>query len=179
VIPELRLIAIAHGLTIHREMAVNMERYDREHRRDFSLTTRLMLGNVRAVPTGDYVQAQRMRTRAIDHFRSALARADVIATPTTPFTAPEITKYGLLESEANISQVMETMRFVNPANLTGLPAINMLAGYDGGGLPVGLQLIGRPWDERMLLHLAYAAEAGIPRRRPLMYFDLLPELGEA
>jgi Asp-tRNA(Asn)/Glu-tRNA(Gln) amidotransferase A subunit family amidase len=178
-IPDLRLIAIAHGLTIHREMAANMERYDREHRRDFSLTTRLMLANVRAVPSSDYVQAQRMRTRAMNHFCSALAHTDVIATPTTPFTAPEITKYGALDSEANIGQVMEAMRFVNPANLTGLPAISILAGYDHTGLPVGLQLIGRPWDERMLLRLAYAAEAGIPRRRPLVYFDLLPERGEA
>jgi Asp-tRNA(Asn)/Glu-tRNA(Gln) amidotransferase A subunit family amidase len=179
VIPDLRLIAIAHGLTIHREMAGNMERYDREHRRDFSLTTRLMLANVRAVPPSDYVQAQRMRTRAIDHFRSALTRADVIATPTTPSTAPEITKYGLLDNEANISQIIETMRFVNPANLTGLPAISILAGYDGGGLPVGLQLIGQPWDESTLLRLAYGAESGMPKRKPLVYFDMLPELGEA
>jgi Asp-tRNA(Asn)/Glu-tRNA(Gln) amidotransferase A subunit family amidase len=179
VIPELRLIAIAHGLTIHREMAANMERYDREHRRDFSLTTRLMLANVRAVPSSDYVQAQRMRTRAMDHFRSALTRADVIATPTTPFTAPEITRFGLLDSEANIGQVMETMRFVNPANLTGLPAISIPAGYDHSGLPVGLQLIGRPWDESMLLRFAYAAETGTARERPLVHFDLLPGLGEA
>jgi Asp-tRNA(Asn)/Glu-tRNA(Gln) amidotransferase A subunit family amidase len=179
VIPDLRLIAIAHGLTIHKEMAANMERYDREHRRDFSLMTRLMLANVRAVPASDYVQAQRIRTRAMDHFRSALARADVVATPTTPSTAPEITKYGLLDSEANIGQVMETMRFVNPANLTGLPAISILAGYDGRGLPIGLQLIGRPWDESTLLRLAYAAESDTPKRRPLVYFDLMPELGEA
>ncbi len=67
------------------------------------------------------------------------------------------------------------MRFVNPANLTGLPAISIPSGYDRGGLPVGLQLIGRPWDEGMLLRLAYAAEAGVPRQKPSVYFDLLPE----
>jgi Asp-tRNA(Asn)/Glu-tRNA(Gln) amidotransferase A subunit family amidase len=173
VIPDLRLIAVAHGLTIHTEMAANMERYDREHRRDFSLTTRLMLANVRAIPSSDYVQAQRVRTRAMNHFRSALARADVIATPTTPFTAPEISEYALLDSESNIGRVVETMRFVNPANLTGLPAISIPAGYDRRGLPVGLQLIGRPWDEGTLLRLAYAAEAGVPRQEPPVYFDLL------
>jgi Asp-tRNA(Asn)/Glu-tRNA(Gln) amidotransferase A subunit family amidase len=43
---------------------------------------------------------------------------------------------------------------------------------------MGLQLMGRPWDESMLLRLAYAAESGIPKRRPLVYFDLLPELGD-
>jgi Asp-tRNA(Asn)/Glu-tRNA(Gln) amidotransferase A subunit family amidase len=178
VIPDLRLIAVAHGLTIHREMAANMERYDREHRRDFGLTTRLMLANVRAIPASDYVQAQRIRTRAMGHFRSALARSDVIATPTTPITAPEISNHALLDSESNIGEIVETMRFINPANLTGLPAMSIPAGYDRSGLPVGLQLIGRPWDENTLLRLAYAAEAGMARQRPSVYFDLLPELGE-
>jgi Asp-tRNA(Asn)/Glu-tRNA(Gln) amidotransferase A subunit family amidase len=156
-------------------MAANMERYDREHRRDFSLTTRLMLANVRAIPSSDYVQAQRIRTRAINHFRSALTRADVIATPTTPFTAPEISAHALLGRESNISQVVEAMRFANPANLTGLPAINIPAGYDRGGLPIGLQLIGRPWDESTLLRLARAAETVVPRKKPSIYFDLLTQ----
>ena len=142
VIPDLRLIALAHGLTIHSEMAANMERYDREHRRDFSLTTRLMLANVRAMPSGDYAQAQRIRTRAMDQFRAALTRADVIATPATPLTAP---------------------------------AISLPCGYDSSGLPVGLQLTGRPWDERTMLRLASAAETIVPRQRPTVYFDLLPE----
>jgi Asp-tRNA(Asn)/Glu-tRNA(Gln) amidotransferase A subunit family amidase len=175
VVPDLRLIAVAHAVTIHAEMAANMEPYDREHRRDFSLTTRLMLANVRAIPSSDYVQAQRIRTRAINHFRSALTRADVIATPTAPFSAPEISRHALLGSESNISQVVEVMRFVNPANLTGLPAISIPAGYDRGGLPIGLQLIGRPWDESMLLRLARAAEAGVPRQKPSVYFDLLTQ----
>jgi Asp-tRNA(Asn)/Glu-tRNA(Gln) amidotransferase A subunit family amidase len=170
VIPDLRLIAVAHGLTIHTEMAASMERYDREHRRDFSLTTRLMLANVRATRSTDYVQAQRIRTRAIQHFRSALDRSDVIATPTTPVTAPQFSKHAAAGAESDIAQVIEVMRFVNPANLTGLPAISIPSGYDSRGLPVGLQLIGRPWDESTLLRLAYAAETGVPRQRPPVYF---------
>jgi Asp-tRNA(Asn)/Glu-tRNA(Gln) amidotransferase A subunit family amidase len=174
-IPDLRLIAVAHGLTIHTEMAANMERHDREHRRDFGPTTRLMLANVRAIPSTDYVQAQRIRTRAMKHFRSVLAQADAIATPATPLTAPQISKYGPRDSESNIARVIEAMRFINPANLTGLPAISIPAGYDRNGLPIGLHLTGRPWDESTLLRLAGAAEAAVPRQRPAVYFDLLPE----
>jgi Asp-tRNA(Asn)/Glu-tRNA(Gln) amidotransferase A subunit family amidase len=178
VIADLRLIALAHGLTIHTEMAANMERYDREHRRDFSLTTRLMLANVRAMPSRDYAQAQRIRTRAMNQFRAALTRADVIATPTTPLAAPEISTHGLRDTESNIGQIVETMRFTNPANLTGLPAISVPCGYDRNGLPVGLQLTSRPWDERTLLRLASAADTIVPRQRPAVYFDLLPEITE-
>ncbi|MCW5978161.1 MAG: amidase [Bryobacteraceae bacterium] len=172
-IPDLRLIALAHGLTIHAEMAANMERHDRERRRGFSLTTRLMLANVRALPSGDYVLAQRIRTRAMDRFRAALTRADVIATPATPLTALPISKHGLLDAETNVGRVVETMRFTNPANLTGLPAISLPCGYDGG-LPVGLQLTGRPWDERTLFRLALAADTIVPRQPPAVYFHLLP-----
>jgi Asp-tRNA(Asn)/Glu-tRNA(Gln) amidotransferase A subunit family amidase len=178
VIPDLRLIALAHGLTIHTEMAANMERYDREHCREFSLTTRLMLANVRAMPSGDYLQAQRIRTRAMGHFRTALTHSDVIATPTAPLTAPEISTHALLDTESNIGQVVETMRFTNPANLTGLPAISLPSGYGRSGLPVGLLLTGRPWDERTLFRLASAADTIVTRQRPPVYFDLLPEITE-
>jgi Asp-tRNA(Asn)/Glu-tRNA(Gln) amidotransferase A subunit family amidase len=116
IIPDLHLMAVAHGLTIHAEMAANMERYDGSRRREFGLTTRLMLANVRSARSTDYVQAQRMRTRAIIHFRSALDHADVIATPTTPITAPEISPQAVLDQEADIARTIEVMRFVNPAN---------------------------------------------------------------
>ncbi|MCC6858374.1 MAG: amidase, partial [Bryobacterales bacterium] len=175
-IPDLSLMALAHGLTIHTEMAANMERYDREHRRDFSLSTRLMLANVRTMRSSDYVQAQRIRTLAMKHFRSALAQADVIATPTTPDPAPEMSKEGLAGAEVDIARTLETMQFIHPANLTGLPAITIPAGYVRQRLPVGLQLIGRPWDEATLLRLAQAADEHTELRKPPAYFDPLPEM---
>jgi len=173
-IPDLRLIAAAHALTIHTEMAANMQRHDREHRRDFGPTTRLMLATVRSVPSSDYVQAQRVRTRAMAEFRSALTRCDVIATPTTPRPAPQISEHALLDMESNVGRVVETMRFVNPANLCGLPAISVPAGYTGSDLPVGLHFVGRPWEEATLLRLGYAADGIVPRRRPPVLYNLLP-----
>jgi Asp-tRNA(Asn)/Glu-tRNA(Gln) amidotransferase A subunit family amidase len=179
IIPDLRLIAIAHALTIHAEMAANMNRHDRPHRRDFGWTTRLMLANVRSMRSSDYVQAQRIRTLAIDHFRQALSQADVIATPAVPVTAPLISEYAAADGEVNIGQVLEIMRFANPANFTGLPAISIPAGYDRRGLPVGLQLVARPWDEAALLLLAFAAEGIVARRKPAVYFDPVPEADES
>ncbi|MCC6390514.1 MAG: hypothetical protein IT167_07915 [Bryobacterales bacterium] len=176
-VPDLRLIAIAHAVTIHTEMAANMERYGRRHRRDFSLTTRLLLANVRAIRSSDYVQAQRVRRRAIDEFHSALTCSDVIVTPTTPITAPAISRYGLSDAELNFGQVVEVMRFINPANLIGFPAISIPCGYGCRGLPVGLQLIGRPWHENTLFRMACAADSVVVRQRPSLYFDLLGEAG--
>ena len=101
-IPELSLIRVAHGVTIHAEMAANMNQYDEGHRSDFSWRTRLMLANLRAMRCTDYIQAQRIRTRAIQHFLAALTVADVIATPTTPVTAPQIDERSLPHGKLNV-----------------------------------------------------------------------------
>jgi Asp-tRNA(Asn)/Glu-tRNA(Gln) amidotransferase A subunit family amidase len=65
------------------------------------------------------------------------------------------------------------MRYMFPANLTGLPAISFPAGFDAAGLPVGMQAIGRAWDEELLLRLALAAEGGLERGAPQVHFPLL------
>jgi Asp-tRNA(Asn)/Glu-tRNA(Gln) amidotransferase A subunit family amidase len=64
------------------------------------------------------------------------------------------------------------MRFTTQANMTGLPAISFPAGYDGAGLPIGFQAIGRAWQEPTLLRLALAAERTVERKRPWVHYDL-------
>jgi len=61
-------------------------------------------------------------------------------------------------------------RFVFPANLTGHPAISFPAGYDGRGLPVGMQAMGRHWEEHLLLRVAYNAEQVVKRRTPGRFY---------
>ena len=62
------------------------------------------------------------------------------------------------------------MRFAAAGNLTGLPAVSVPAGYDGDGMPVGFQLMGRAWEEALLLRLARVVEASVVRRAPRIGF---------
>ena len=172
-IPELEAARVAHVVTISSEMAASMQPYDAEHRRDFSLETRLDLALARAMTSRDYVQAQRVRTRSMAHFQKALAQVDMILTPTTGVAAPPIPADALQDGESDLSLLTEIMRFVTCANLTGLPAISFPAGYTSQGLPVGMQAIGRPWQEGQLLRLAHAAETLVERRKPAVYFQLV------
>ena len=65
------------------------------------------------------------------------------------------------------------MRFAFAGNMTGLPAVVVPAGYNPEGLPIGLQLMGRAWEEHRLLEISGIIEAGVRRNKPRVFFKLL------
>ena len=172
-IPGLEAGRIAHTITIAGEMAQALcHTYD-EHCCDHGLDVRTNLALARQFSARDYIQAQRVRTRLMASFGRALEKVDAIVTPTTALVAPAIPPDALPAGNSDLSLLMEIMRFTPPANLTGLPAISFPAGYNDQGLPVGLQAIGRPWQEPTLLRLALAAEQVVERRAPQVHYRLL------
>jgi aspartyl-tRNA(Asn)/glutamyl-tRNA(Gln) amidotransferase subunit A len=102
-----------------------------------------------------YNRARRVRTLIKRDFEQAFdAGVDAILTPATPSAA-----FGLGEmAEADPVQMYLNDVFTVTVNLAGLPGISVPAGVDSQGLPLGLQLIGRPWEEGDLLNTAYALE---------------------
>ena len=102
-----------------------------------------------------YLRAQKVRTLIRQDFTNAFRdKCDVIACPTTPSTA---FKLGA-KTEDPLSMYLEDI-FTIPVNLAGVPAINIPCGFDGQGLPIGLQLIGKPWDEATLFATAQVHES--------------------
>jgi Asp-tRNA(Asn)/Glu-tRNA(Gln) amidotransferase A subunit family amidase len=172
-LPELDLLRTVHLVTIVSEMASAHARYDPQHRREYGADTRLSLALARMLTARDYVHAQRLRTRLLRHFDTALEDVDVIASPTSACTAPLIPNDSLATGESNLEMTTRIMRFAQPGNLTGLPALTVPAGYDPDGLPIGFQLMGRAWDEALLLRLGRVVERGVPRQAPRVRFDPL------
>jgi Asp-tRNA(Asn)/Glu-tRNA(Gln) amidotransferase A subunit family amidase len=172
-IPDLELCRLAHGITILAEMVTSTERYHADHGAEYGPATRLNLALGRQLTGRDYVRAQQVRTRMTAHFQRAFDAVDVIATPAAARTAPLIRRGALAAGESDLDMTSSLMRFAVPANLTGHPALAVPAGYTAEGLPVGLQLIGRAWDEARLLDLARFLEPRVPRRQPALHFDLL------
>jgi len=171
-LPELDEMRVAQVITILAEMAANMAAHA-EHWDDLSPSTRVNLMLGQATTAADYLQAQRVRTRAIGHFRRAFEACDVILSPATAVVAPVVPDNCEDDGWSDLSTVTELMRFAMPGNLTGLPAIAFPVGYDPRGLPTGMQAMGRPWAEAMLLRVASAAELVLARRRPPTFYDLL------
>jgi Asp-tRNA(Asn)/Glu-tRNA(Gln) amidotransferase A subunit family amidase len=173
VIPNLEANRIAHVFTIVGEMLQGLSRAYDEHRKEFGLDVRVNLAMGRQFNADDYVKAQRVRTRMIKHFDQAFKDVDVVLTPTTAIAAPEIKKNALPDGDSDLTVLTEIMRFATPANMTGHPAISFPVGYTQKGLPIGMQAIGRAWEEHTLLRLALAAEQVVERKAPQTHYPIL------
>ena len=110
-----------------------------------------------------YLKAQKARTLVRHDFESALRQCDAIVAPTTPTTAFEIEEMTEDPLRMYLSDI-----FTVPANLAGLPALSLPCGFDRAGLPIGMQIIGRPFDEATVLRLGHAFEQATDwhRRKP-------------
>lgn len=174
-IPDLEAGRVAHLITIASEMAQSMSPYQAEFDTHFGLDVQTNLILARSFLAQDYVLAQRVRTRMIKYFMQVLDEVDVIVTPATGLTAPEIKPNALPDGDSDLTVLTEIMRFAQPANMTGLPAIAFPVGYDQAGLPISMQVMGKPWDERTLFRMALAAEQVVERRKPAWHYSLLED----
>ena len=172
VIPGLDAMRLAHATTILSEMMSNMLDHGDDCQR-LGPSVRISLALGAAMKSTDYIKAQRVRTRALAAFDAAFTKVDAIITPATAITAPPIPQGGAEGGWSNLNNTTELMRFVFPGNLTGLPGIAFPVGYDAAGLPIGMQAIGRHWEEHLLLRVAYVAEQYVERRRPQVFYPIL------
>jgi aspartyl-tRNA(Asn)/glutamyl-tRNA(Gln) amidotransferase subunit A len=100
-----------------------------------------------------YLKAQRVRTLIKKDFDEAFQRCDVILTPTAPTTA-----FKIGEKTQDPLQMYLSDIFTISINLAGLPAISLPCGFDGDGMPIGLQIIGNQFDEATVLRTTHAYE---------------------
>ncbi|QRF22725.1 Asp-tRNA(Asn)/Glu-tRNA(Gln) amidotransferase subunit GatA [Alicyclobacillus sp. TC] len=134
-----------------------LEMYEKTRSEGFGLEVkrRIMIGTY-ALSSGYYdafyKRAQKMRTLIRQDYEKAFAKCDVILTPTTPTTA-----FRMGEKLESPLQMYLNDIFTIPANLAGLPGISVPCGKVDG-LPVGMQLVGRAFDEATLLRVAHAYE---------------------
>eukprot|EP00850_Spirogloea_muscicola_P008075 SM000042S15342 [mRNA] locus=s42:460916:465213:- [translate_table: standard] len=176
VIPELEEMRIAHLATIASEMASSSNTdYVNGRRTDFGWDVRGNLALFRSFSSRDYIAAQRIRCRAMRHHLRIFEEVDVIISPTTGMTAPVVPPDALYCGESNLAVTGGLMRFIFAGNLLGFPAVTVPVGQDGNSLPIGLQIMGRPWQEATVLRLAAAIEAVClyKLKQPSVFYDLL------
>ncbi len=109
----------------------------------------------------DYVKAQRIRRDLLDACLVAFGDADVLITPTLPCVAPPAGA-ATHEIAGRVVPIAARMtRFTGPFNMTGLPALSLVCGADETGLPVGLQIVGRPGADAVVLAVGQWIETAL------------------
>lgn len=134
------------------------QRWMRECPDQYGENVRFMFEQGELYLASHYIQAQRFRSILRSRFLAKFAdRIDLFVLPTLPFTAPII---GTAEIELEPGVVRPTleaiMRFTGIASVTGLPALSIPSGFDDDDLPIGLQLLGKPFDEGTLFRVGHA-----------------------
>ena len=122
------------------------------------------------ISAADYLRAQQGRALFDRAARRLLDDVDLLAGPTEPVTAPPLLQQQVLAGEQEIGTVAALTQYTRPYNITGFPAISVPCGFSAEGLPIGLQLAGRPFDEETVLRAAHAYEQATEwrlRRPPL------------
>jgi aspartyl-tRNA(Asn)/glutamyl-tRNA(Gln) amidotransferase subunit A len=124
-----------------------------------SVRTRLEAGALQ--PATAYIDAQRLRTQMKSEWKAALQGIDAIAMPTTPITAlPRGSETRTYEDGSTEPVGVALTRFDFAANLLGLPALSVpCATIDG--MPVGLQILARPYDDRLVLRIGHAYQKAV------------------
>jgi aspartyl-tRNA(Asn)/glutamyl-tRNA(Gln) amidotransferase subunit A len=156
-LPGVAAMNIACEILIGAEAAVfheeNLRRAERRALLDPAVRMYATSGSLYVAT--DYVKAQRLRLQLQLELEAALAEAEVLVCPSDPTLTPKV-------GEAPVLEGRERMWFeygtVNLANLTGAPALSIPCGFTPDGMPTGLQLIGRPFDEAALLSFAHVYE---------------------
>jgi aspartyl-tRNA(Asn)/glutamyl-tRNA(Gln) amidotransferase subunit A len=130
----------------------------------------MRLQNGLAIPAVSYLEAMRWRGPALAAWLAAVAGTDAVLAPVAPMPAPTIAESDVgnsIDAEAVIQRVT---KFTRPINYLGLPSLSIPTGFTRAGLPVGMQLVGRAFDEAMLIRIGAAFQ------RTTDYHQRVPEL---
>ena len=132
---------------------------DRLDEYDHNVRIRQLTGSV--IPAQAYYKAQKLRTLLRDQMMDALKTVDVLVLPTSSIPAPKIPAAAGIGSKAEAKAVFSGRRiYTNPGNLAGVPALSVPCGFtsEPPELPIGLQIMGSPFDEATVLKVAHAYE---------------------
>ena len=155
-LPEQRQLTAACQFVLAVEAAAFHKRWLIERPQDYGPQVLMRLQNGLAMPAVSYLEAMRWRGPALAAHLAATAGVDAVLAPVAPAAAPTIAESDVGNSPDAEAMIQRLTRFTRPVNYLGLPSLSIPAGFTGTGLPVGMQLIGRPFDEATLLRAGAA-----------------------
>jgi aspartyl-tRNA(Asn)/glutamyl-tRNA(Gln) amidotransferase subunit A len=150
-LPALRFTAVASTLVAAAEITAYHRRWLRERPQDYGEDVRRRLYLGAGIGASEYLLGQRARRLIGKEVRGALARVDLLASPTAPGGAPRIDEGLVAIKDRPLEVGVHHCNLVRLPSLLGLPTVSLPCGWTGRGLPLGLQLVSRPFEEATTL----------------------------
>ncbi len=157
-LPDQRQLSSAAQLVLAVEAAAFHKRWMIERPQDYGAQVLMRLQNGLAVPAVTYLEALRWRGPALAAHMAATEGVDAVIAPVSPVPAPTIAESDVGNAPDAEAVIQRLTRFTRPINYLGLPSLSIPCGFTGAGLPVGLQLIGRSFDEATILRIGAALQ---------------------
>jgi aspartyl-tRNA(Asn)/glutamyl-tRNA(Gln) amidotransferase subunit A len=155
-LPDQRQLTAAAQLVVAVEAAAFHKRWLIERPQDYGPQVLMRLQNGLAIPGVSYLEAMRWRGPALAAYLAAVSGTDALIVPGAPVPAPTLAESDVGNGPDADAVIQRLTRFTRPVNYLGLPSLGIPAGFTKSGLPVGMQLIGRSFDEAMLLRIGAA-----------------------
>jgi aspartyl-tRNA(Asn)/glutamyl-tRNA(Gln) amidotransferase subunit A len=155
-LPDQRRLTAACQLVLAVEAAAFHKRWLIERPQDYGPQVLMRLQNGLAIPAVLYLEAMRWRGPALAAHIAATSAVDAVLAPVAPVPAPTIAESDVGNSPNADAVIARLTRFTRPVNYLGLPSLAIPAGFTSHGLPIGMQLIGRSFDEGTLLAIGAA-----------------------
>jgi aspartyl-tRNA(Asn)/glutamyl-tRNA(Gln) amidotransferase subunit A len=158
-LPDMEAIAMLANTVIGAEAAAFHANWLAERPDEYTPQVRTRLSIGLAIPAAEYINALRARPSALEGFlATALDGVDALACPVAAMPAPRIDETDVGGGAKMAALLGLVTRYTRPFNYLGLPALALPAGFSAAGLPIGVQLVGRPFSEGLLLGLGIAYE---------------------
>ncbi|MGA7805305.1 amidase [Bradyrhizobium sp.] len=168
-LPDQRQLSAACQLVLAVEAAAFHKRWLIERPQDYGPQVLMRLQNGLAIPGVTYLEALRWRGPALAGHVAATSGVDAVLAPVAPVAAPTLAESDVGNGPGAEAVIQRLTRFTRPINYLGLPSLAVPAGFTRAGLPVGMQLIGRSFDESTLLTIGAAFQ------RATDFHDKVPE----
>jgi aspartyl-tRNA(Asn)/glutamyl-tRNA(Gln) amidotransferase subunit A len=155
-LPDQRQLSAACQIVLATEAAAYHKRWLIERPQDYGPQVLMRLQNGLAIPGVLYLEAMRWRGPALAAHIAATSDVDAVLAPVAPVAAPTIAESDVGNSPNAEAVIQRLTRFTRPINYLGLPSLSIPSGFNPKGLPIGMQLVGRSFDEATLLTIGAA-----------------------
>ena len=145
-------ILMCEAAAYHRELL-------KDHAEELYAPVRLRLESGLLITAADYLKAQQARALFNTSVNALYQTVDVLVGPSQPITAPTLLAQSVEINGTRVGTTAAVTQYSRPYNITGTPAITVPCGFSASGMPVGLQIAGKAFDESTVLQVAHAYES--------------------